>query len=400
MSEPEPNGQQGTVTSTGWRTWGTLGSLFLVSAGFIAYAIAPASVLPLFMDTFAVEKPAASASISAVFLTWALLQIPGGYLLDRFDNRYPVFLGTGVFVLASVTGLLTDSYTVFLLTRLLSGASAVFIVVGSVNILGRILPENRKPIGLGIFIASPPFGVAIAQFSGPLIAERYGWQAAILVYTLVAVFGLVVSVALLRQPVRADGRVTLSQFVAALQNRSILFVSTASFCTYAIWTFLNTWMPTYGTEVLGIELVAAGAATALVPLAGIVSRPGGGWLSEKLGGRLQPVILTSFLASILFLYLLSSAPSPTTFAILLGLTGGAVNLAVGLYLVYVNTLADSSTQGTSLSVLLTFSQIGNLVAPLVGGWLIANVSWTAGFGFAAGLAVLGVILIVLAPATN
>ncbi|KAB1187559.1 MULTISPECIES: MFS transporter [Haloferax] len=400
MAEPELRERQGTVTVTGWQTWGTLGGLFLVSAGFIAYAIAPASVLPLFMDTFSIGKTAASASISAVFLTWALLQIPGGYLLDRFDNRYLVFLGTGLFILASLTGLFVDSYTLFLGTRLVSGACAVFVIVGSVNILGRLLPENFEALGLSIFIASPPFGVAVAQYSGPRLAALYGWKSAILVYTLVALFGLAVSVTVLRQPVKADSRVTVHQFVAALRNPTILIISTASFCTYAVWTFLNTWMPTYGTEVLGIELAAAGATTALVPLAGIVSRPGGGWLSEKLGGRLQPVILISFLASILFLYLLSIAPSPTTFAILLGLTGGAVNLAVGLYLVYVNSVADASTHGTSLAVLLTFSQVGNLVAPLVGGWLIAQLSWTAGFGFAAGLAIVGVVLVVFVPTTR
>lgn len=99
------------MTDTEWRTWGTLSGLFLLSAGFIAYAIAPASVLPLFMDSFVIGKPTASASISAVFLTWALLQIPGGYLLDRYDTRYLVFLGAGVFVLASVAGILAQSYT-------------------------------------------------------------------------------------------------------------------------------------------------------------------------------------------------------------------------------------------------------------------------------------------------
>jgi predicted MFS family arabinose efflux permease len=383
-------------TVTRGQAWGALTGLFLLGAGLIAYAIAPASILPLFMDAFAIGKPAASSAISAVFLTWALLQIPGGYLIDRHDNRYLVLLGGLVFVLAAVAGVLVESYAVFLLTRLVSGGCAVFVFIGSVNILRQTLPAEREALGLSVFIASPPFGVAIAQYSGPLLAEPYGWRAPIVLYTLLAVVGLVVAVGFLRQPIRATDRVTVRQFVTALRNPAVLLVSVASFCTYTIWTFLNTWMPTYGTEVLGIQLAAAGAATALVPLAGIVSRPGGGWLSEQLGGRFQPVIIVSFLASILFLYLLSIAPSPTMFAVLLALTGGAVNLAVGLYLVYVNTLSAAATHGTSLAVLLTFSQVGNLFAPVAGGWLITQFSWTAGFGFAAGLAVVGLVTILVA----
>ncbi|WP_396611007.1 MFS transporter [Haloferax sp. S1W] len=388
------------MTASEWRTWGILTGLFLLTAGFIAYVIAPASVFPLFMDTFSIGKAAASASISFVFLTWALLQVPGGYLLDRVDNRYLVYIGAVVFVLTAVAGVLVQSYQLFLVTRLISGASVVFIFVGSINVLNQLLPEVRQARGIGIFLASPPFGLVIAQYSTPRIAAQFSWHAAILVYTLVALVGLLITVALLRQPIKGDERVTGRQFVAALRNPSVLLLSTASFCTYAVWTFLNTWMPTYGTEVLGIELAAAGAATALVPLAGIVSRPGGGWLSEQLGGRLKPVILASFSTSVLLLYLLSNAPSSTVFAILLALTGGAINLSVGLYFVYVNNLAAASTSGTSLSVLQTFSQLGNLVAPVAGGWLIAQVSWTAGFGFAVSLAIVGIATILIVRTTT
>lgn len=214
---------------------------------------------------------------------------------------------------------------------------------------------------------------------------------------LVALVGAIVFVGLRRRPVTPADRVTGRKFVAALRNPAVLLVSLAGFCTYAVWTYLNTWMPTYGTEVLGIDLAAAGAATALVPLAGIISRPGGGWLSDRIGGRIVPVIAVSFLATSLLLALLSSAPSPTAFAVLLALTGGAVNLSVGLYLVYVTVLAGPATQGTSLSVLLTASQVGNLVAPVLGGWLIARVSWTAGFGFAVGLALAGLVAIAVVP---
>ncbi len=397
---PGPVSGSSLVTAAELRAWGSLAGLFLLGAGFIAYVIAPASILPLFADAYGIEKPAASASISAVFLTWALLQLPGGYLVDRYENRLLVFLAAAVFVVAAVAGLLAGSYPAFLLARLASGASAVFIFIGSVNVLGQVLPESREAMGLGLFIASPPVGVAVAQYSGPLLAGRYGWRAPFLAYVLLSLAGLVVCVALLREPVTAAGRATVRQFVAALRNPAVLLVSAASFCTYAVWTFLNTWMPTYGTEVLGIELAAAGAATALVPLAGIVSRPGGGWLSERLGGRLRPVIVASFLTSMPLLYLLSVAPTPTAFAALLALTGAAVNLAVGLYLVYVTALAGAATRGTSLSVLLTCSQVGNLVAPVAGGWLIAELSWAAGFGFAVALAAVGLVAILLVPAAS
>lgn len=381
-----------------WRPWGILAAVFVLNAGFFAYSIAPASVLPLVMDAFGVGKAAAGTSISAVFLAWAVLQVPGGYLLDRYDNWRLLVAATLAFVAASGAGLVAGSYPGFLLTRLLAGACAVFIFVGSVNVLRAVHGEAAQATVLGLFVASPPFGIAVAQYAGPRLAAPFGWEAPLAAATALTLVGLLVAVGLVRGPVEPAGQVTVSRFLAALRNPAVALVSVASFCTYAVWTFLLTWMPTYGTEVLGIDLASAGAATALVPLAGIVSRPTGGWLSERLGGRLRPVILASFLGTILFVYLLSRAPTPTAFAALLAFAGASINLAVGLYLVYVNTLADLGTQGTSLSVLITFSQVGNLAAPVIGGVLIDQLSWTAGFGFAAALAVLGLVTIgVIAP---
>lgn len=92
------------TAAAGWRPWGTLAGLFLLTAGFIAHAIAPASLLPLFVAAFPIDRATAGASISAVFLTWALLQIPGGFVVDRAENRRVVALASGGFLLAAVAG--------------------------------------------------------------------------------------------------------------------------------------------------------------------------------------------------------------------------------------------------------------------------------------------------------
>lgn len=375
------------------RAWGILTGLFLLMAGLVAYIIAPASILPVFADAFEVDRSAASASISAVFLTWVALQIPAGYVMDRYDNRLLVGLGGAVFIASALGSAFVSDYGSFLALRAACGVGAVFVWIGGINILQSVFPASRRPLATTTYVASPPFGSAVALYTGPLLAARFDWRAPLLAFAVLGVLGLVAFTVLLRRPVEVDATVTIAQFLAALRNVPVLLVSLACFCSYTIWTFLTTWMPTYGTDVLGIELAVAGAATALVPVAGIVARPAGGWLSHRLGGRLSALIGVSFIATVPLLYGLSVAPSATAFAALLALSGAAVNLAIGLYFVYVNRLTEAATSATSLSVLSTFSQVGNLVAPVAGGWLIDGVSWTAGFGFVAALAVVGLVVV-------
>ncbi len=380
------------------RPWLVLSGCFLVSVGFNAYLLSPASLLPLLTGEFGVDKPTAGLAISAAYLSWVLLQLPGGLLLDRHDNRRLVYAAAAVFVVAAVAGAAVDSYPAFLATRLLGGATAVFLWTGNANIVNRSFPAEVRALGTSAFVASAPVGLAIAQFAGPHIAAAWGWRAVLLVYPLVTLVGLPVFALALREPVRNASRLSMAAFLRTLREPAILAVSLASAFAYALFLFLNSWMPTYATEVLSAELAAAGAAAALVPLAGIVARPGGGWLSDRLGRR-RPVVLLSFVLALPVVGGLALAGALPTFAAALLLAGFASQLGIGVVYVYARELAGAGAGGTSLALVTAASVVGALVSPVAGGWVVEALSWTAAFGFAATLAVAGALSVLAAPRT-
>jgi MFS family permease len=379
------------------RPWVVLTGCFLLATGFNAYLLAPASLIPLLTAEFGIDKTAAGFSISVVFLAWALLQIPGGLLMDRYDNRRLIWAGVVVFAVAAVAGFFAPTYPTFLLTRFIGGIAAVSLWAASANVVGRVFPESSRALGTSLFITSAPAGGAIAQFGGPLVAAEFGWRAVLVVYPLVTLLGLPLFSFALREPIRNETRLDLSTFATTLRDPPILLVSLSSFCAYSLFVFFNSWMPTYATEELSIDLAAAGAMTALVPLVGFAARPGGGWLSDRIGGRRRPVIVAAFALALPVFAVISTVSSATGFGALLVVAGLASQLGTGVFYVYVNELSSAETSGTSLSVLTTLSMTGALVAPVLAGWLIESLSWTAAFGFGALLAVGGIAAIAVAP---
>lgn len=371
-----------------------------MGAGFNAYLIAPASIIPLLTEQFGVDKATAGLSISVFFLSWGLMGIPGGLLMDRYDNRRLAFVGTAVFVAASVATALAPNYAVFLLVRLVGGATGAFLWTANANIVSRVFPESKLAVGTGLFVASGPAGQAVAQFLGPILSSAAGWRSVFIAYPILAAAGVPVLYLAVREPVVSDEHVSLARFARTLRNPTILTVSLAAACSYALFVFFNSWMPTYATEVLSIELAAAGAATALLPFAGIVARPGGGWISDRLDGRRRPVIVASFLLSLPVIFGISLVASPGGFAILMVSAGASVQLAIGVYYVYVSELAEPGTTGTCLAMVTSISTMGSLVAPVLAGWLIDTVSWTAGYGFAVLLAVGGIGFVLRTPESN
>jgi predicted MFS family arabinose efflux permease len=380
------------------RAWLVLAACFLVSTGFNAYLFGPASILPLVVEAFGIDKPAAGLSISVVFLGWVLLQIPGGFLMDRYDNRVLVWGGVVVFVVAALAGTVVSTYPTYLLTRFVGGAAAVVLWTANANIVGQSFPSARRAVGTSLFVTSAPAGVTLAQVAGSSLAGALGWQAAVAAYASITVVGLVPFVIVLDDPVRNETQLSLSNFGAALTDRRVLAIATSSFCAYSLFVFFNSWMPTYAREVVGVNLSTAGTLAALVPVVGLAARPGGGWLSDRIGGRRRPVIVGAFLLVVPALVVAATATSMWGFAAALLLAGVGTQLGTGVFYVYVEEVSPPESGGTSLAVLMTLSIAGSLVAPVAAGWLVGTLSWTAAFGFGGLLAAGGIAAVVRLPA--
>ncbi|MGM0605126.1 MAG: MFS transporter [Halobacteriota archaeon] len=361
------------------RPWGLLAACFLASVGYNAYLIAPASLLPLLASEYGISSAAAGWAISATYLGWLCLQLPSGILLDRIDNRHLIALGSAVLLVAAIGGWIATSYWGFLAWRIVGGATAVFLFTGGVNVVSASFSAAERGFASAVFVASAPIGFAVAQFGSPQIAASAGLPIALLAYPIVSVLSVPGVYYARSDPIRAETSLSSHEYRRVLTDRPTVLVSAASGGTFAFFVFLNSWMPTYGTDVLATSLVGAGAAAALLPLSGVAGRPIGGWLSDRIGRRRKPIVLLSLLLSLPALAALTITRSYGTFAVLLVAAGFCIQLSVGVYFVYVRELAVEGAAGTSLAILMTFSIGGALVAPVGGGWLIDQFGWQTAF---------------------
>ncbi|MFB6119226.1 nitrate/nitrite transporter [Halosegnis sp.] len=378
------------------RAWFVLAGCFLVSTGFNAYLFGTASIVPFVVEAFGIDKAAAGLAISVVFFGWVTLQIPGGLLMDRYDNRRLVWGGAGVFAVAALAGVVAPTYPTFLGARFVGGTAAVVLWTANANIVSDAFPPARRALGTSLFVTSAPAGVALAQAAGPRLTELVGWRAAVAAYALVTAVGLVPFGLALRGPVRNETQLSLAGFAAALGDRQVLAVAASSFCAYALFVFFNSWMPTYATEEVGVSLGTAGTLAALLPAVGLIARPGGGWLSDRVGGR-RPVIIAAFLLVVPALAGAALATSTAGLAAALLLAGLGSQLGTGVFYVYVEEVSPPESGGTSLAVLMTLSIAGSLAAPVAAGWLIGTISWTAAFWLGGVLAAGGIIAVLQAP---
>lgn len=370
---------------------------FLVSVGANAYMLAPASIVPLLVEQFTISKAAAGFAISAAVAGSVVVQLPGGFLMDRHDNRRLMLAGTTVFVPVAIAGAFVESYALFLVARTVAGLAAGGLFVLGANIVAEVFAGSRQGFVTTLFVASAPVGFAVSQIAGPALGTAFGWGAPFVAYPALAAVGYLLFRLSRPSAIRTGERISYQEFRLAVKNRSVLLVSVAGFCSYTLYIFLNSWMPTYAAEQLPVTLEQAGAVAALLPAVGVVARPAGGWLSDRLGYRRRAVAVASLALALPAFVLISRAISVLLFAAAMLGVGFSLQFGMGVYYVYTRELAAPGTSATSLTVFTTVSFVGTLVAPSLGGWLIEVVSWEPTFLVHVGIGLLGIGLLFVTP---
>lgn len=376
------------------RRWAVLLGCMLISAAVNAYFLAPASIVPLIITAYDVTRVSASSAISIAILGSVLVQLPSGLLFDRYDNRSLMVPGIVVFSLAVLVSVATPVYQSVLLARLVAGMAGGFVYTLGANVVSQTFPSDNQGLATGVFVTSGPIGFALAQSTSPIVADAISLNAVFMLHVVIVIAGYILFRITTTEPIRSQGRPSITRFVRALRNRRVILLSLSAFCVNALYLFLNSWMPTYANEVLSISLANAGAVTALVPLVGVVARPGGGLLSDYINRR-RPVIVTSLLATLLLFLLIPRTGVASTYGLLLLVAGFAIQLSVGVFYVYTKELAEPDVEGTSLTVLVMISFTGSLSSPIVGGLLVEAVSWEFAFGAFAAVGFAGIVFVAL-----
>jgi MFS family permease len=373
---------------------------FLMSVGANAYMLAPASIVPLLIDHFTISRVAAGFSISAAVLGSVIIQLPGGFLMDRYDNRRLMLAGILVFVPVAVAGTLLESYYPFIGTRIVAGLAAGGLFVLGANVVAEVFAGRRQGFVTTLFIASAPVGFAVSQIGGPALGSMFGWGAPFVAYPVIAAVGYLLFRLSRPAAIRTGEPISIQKFRLAFRNRGVVLVSMAGFCSYVLYIFLNSWMPTYAAEQLPVTLEQAGAVTALLPAVGIVARPAGGWLSDRIGYRRRGVVIVSLAVALPAFVVITRAVSILLFAFVMLGVGFSLQFGMGVYYVYARELAEPGAQATSLTIFTTVSFVGTLVAPPFGGWLVEVISWGPTFLVHVGIGFLGIVLLILTPGSK
>lgn len=116
--------------------------------------------------------------IAAFMMTYALFQIPAGYLADSGNVRRLYALAVGGWSLAGFAAAYSPTLGILIACRVMLGVGESFNWPCALKVTSRILPPADRGLGNGIFNSGAAVGAVLTPLTIPYLATTYGWRSA------------------------------------------------------------------------------------------------------------------------------------------------------------------------------------------------------------------------------
>ncbi|WP_062206512.1 MFS transporter [Aureimonas sp. AU12] len=399
--------------------------IFLVIFALVVINLVDRVALSIAMPTIALEFGLSATMqgliLSSFFWSYAALQLPSGWLIDRFGPRVMVTAATLLWGIFQSLAVVASGGLSLLLTRVgLGGAEApLFPAGGKLN--ASWLSPGERGRGAVIMDCGGPLGAAIGGIViSWLILTLGSWRLAFLLAGLVTIgMGILswwylrdrpedhagVNAAELAQ-IRASGpaKAGTAEAPRHLSRRSLAALCIGRFGWATVFFGLITWGPSYLSAARGMDLKAMGYATFVIFLCGAAGSLTGGFLADALvnrgyrRGRVAKTMLAlSGLVAALSLLALPRVVDPVHAVLLLSVTAFFL-LWGSLYWSFPPVLAPADKVGFVGGAMNCAGSISGIIIPVLIGWIldVSNQSYgsvLAFFAAAAGLYVVATLLI-------
>ena len=391
--------------------WGILGLLFAISAVTYMDRVNISVTARQIMPAYGLTDQDMGYIFSAFVFGYALCQIPGGWLGDRWGAR--VVLAGALFWWSFFTALTALAATLplaemvgpvgaLILVRFFLGVGEAVALPNFNRAVADWIPPAQRGVGIGIAIGGIGVGAAITPPLASWVMVNYHWQT---VFYLSALVGIVVAllwVLCSRDHQAASGGAAFSTRSAIPWRRfagssSLRWLVASYACLGYVAYIYMSWFYLYLVNVRGIDLLRGGWLAAAPFVAILLFCPLGGWTTDRLvptvgltRARMTVGMIGMLLAGGL-IGLGAWVDSQTVAIGCLSLGAGWLYFTVGAYW-SVTTDLSKAHAGTLSGVMNMGANIGGVVSPSLTPWLADHWGWTASLLVAALIALCGGVM--------
>ena len=416
MSLPRPAAPM-PLPGSRWLILMTVVAVYICMIDRIAISIA---IIPMAADN-GWSPTVQGAVMSAFFLGYVTLQIPAGYLSDRYGGKW--VLGLGVLFWSLFT-ILTPAaaalgLTMLLGCRFLMGVAEAVTWPSIYSLYSRWIHPDRRASAVGLMNSGIAGGSVIALICTPWLISVWSWQGAFYLYGVLGVAWFLVWALRGRsspdtvaswheapEDATAQGAEAVSPtrypkltIAGMLRSRAVWAIAVAHIAINWSLYLVLSWFPTFVNREMGADLQLAGLLALAPTTMSLIMAPLAGRLFDGLIARgmnrlaVRRVLQSLAFAGIAIAMLLLTVGDSLIFSVTIITVSNALTaLSVGGFATNHLDIAPNQS-GLLMGVTNTLAALASSASVFVSGWILdITGSWDAVFQTAAGVSVFGAVL--------
>ena len=356
--------------------------------------------LPSISKDFALAPTQMGVVISAFFIGYSIMQIPGGWLADHFGSKTVICIALTLWSIFTFTTGHASTLAGLLFLRFVFGLCEGPYAGSCYRAIAEYFPRELRPAFTTGILSSNYIGSAIAPIIIVPLILWFGWRGmfqALGCIGLVYVFFYAFFYAFFVKQVKpaeeekaGAKKGSKKEYFLKLLHFSIIWkLVVCAFCISCINKGLDAWMPTYLIAERGINLKAVGYVTPIPFMASFLSTAGCGWLMNKyFDKKEQYMIAICAVMTAVFLYLMYNAE--TLFWVVVFQCGVYFFKAciLGSAVAIVLKIVTGNIAGSATMIVNMGGQVAGFISPVVMGYLVSvfNGSFNAVFYYLIGAA--------------
>ncbi len=335
-----------------------------------------------YIDSFHLSAAGLGSLSSAMFYGYILVQIPAGFLFDRFQLRRVLL--SAVLTCAIGCALFSFSHSLWLAipARFLMGIGAGFGFIGMVFASSRCFPSRYFILMVGIGELIGMLGTSAAQAVIPHIVIHVGWRTVLLACAMTCFFLWLLMFALLKQDFHIKGKhlpqpnqqqkpKLLTHLHQTMRIPNVWFAGIFCLGMFSVVTiFAALWGAPFLVNTHQLSYLQATTATASLLLGIAIGGPAIGWINSHSQHPKRMMIsaglITLICALITLFYTTISISSLNVLMFIFGFFSCSYLLGFSL----VEHATSSNIRGTAIGFCNAIAVLGGPVLQPSVGWLL------------------------------
>ena len=335
---------------------------------------------PLIKDELGLSAWQLGKLLSVFFWTYALMQIPAGWLVDRFDVKWVFAAGLLVWSVATtVTGIL-HGFAALVAVRLILGLGESVAFPSYSKILRVHFRESRRGFANAMIMTGLALGPALGMLVGGTAVARFGWRPFFVALGIAGLLWLAPWWGLMPRRTTRFERASSggSGYLPILKQRSAWGTCIGQGCINYYLYFLVTWLPFYLVRERHLSMNTMAKEGALVFLMSAIASTVTGKLSDRwiMAGSSPTLVRKGAMVvghvGIGIFLMLTAITHGVVFIVALALTGTFLGIAICNSWAIPQTLAGHRMVGRWVGVQNLVGNLAGAVAPALTGFLLGR----------------------------